>query len=74
MTLGWVFLLPNLLCEPGDVEHPVRLNDDSKIEAPNAEDFFRVFGLSIPRQNRKSMEKQMMKCSPWVSEAHQNLN
>jgi len=50
MTLGWVFLLPNLLREPGDVEHHVRLNDDSKIEAPNAEDLFRVFGLSIPRK------------------------
>lgn len=40
---GWAFLLPNLLCEAGDVEHPVRLNDDSKIEAPNAEDFFSRF-------------------------------
>jgi hypothetical protein len=33
-----------------DVEHHVRLNDDSKIEAPNAEDLFRVFGLSIPEK------------------------
>jgi hypothetical protein len=50
MTLGWAFLLPNLLRAPGDVEHHVRLNDDSKIEAPNAEDLCRVFGLSIPEK------------------------
>ena len=47
-TLGWLFLVPNLLCQSRDVEHQMRLNDDSKIEAPNAEDFFGFLDSASP--------------------------